>query len=174
MNETAMPEALANSLHTAVEAAHSMAAAAADVAAAAFIAAADGKGTPHRTWHGEGPDAWCAVTAPGFHAHLLRDTPGTRAQIHFTGLSQEAYERIRTRALESDECPHDDMCGCLAHPWPTWSELEKGADVPEIVDRTGEKNTGITGYAFGRAKVTLFEEPVELVYELIRRSRTTR
>lgn len=165
-NTPTLPDALANSMRTAVEAARSAASASAHVAASAFIAATDGKGVLHRAWRGEGPDAWCFVTAPGFRAHLLRDTPGTHAQIHFTNLSQQAYESVRAHATKSSECPHDDACECIESPWPTWSDLETAADEPEITDRDGEE-IGSARHAFGRAEVTLHEEPAELVYELI-------
>ncbi|MFF8786822.1 hypothetical protein [Streptomyces sp. NPDC015125] len=173
MNATNMtiPDALSNSLTTALEAARAAASSAAHVAASALIAATDGAGRLHRTWPGEGPDAWFLVDAPGFSAHLLRDMPGT-AQIHFTGLSQQAYESVRDRVLEADECLHDDVCECLENPWPTWRELEANSEEREVTDRSGEE-VGLARVAFGRTTLTLFEEPVDLVYELVRLTRVT-
>ncbi|MEU6331598.1 hypothetical protein ABZ851_30605 [Streptomyces sp. NPDC047049] len=166
-----LPTALANSLNLAVEAARAAASAAAHVAASAFVTATDGEGTIHPTTYGESPDAWCMVSAPNLQAHLLRDIPGGIAQVRFTGLPQQAYEAIRAHCLASDECPHDESCDCLGNPWMSWTELEKVAYDPDIMHKSGEER-GHAGIAFGRAEVTLYEEPVALVYELIRLTRT--
>ncbi|MFH0246383.1 hypothetical protein ACGRHY_29080 [Streptomyces sp. HK10] len=168
---SSLPEALATSLHAAVQAARAAASASAHIAASAFVAATDGEGTLHRAWRGEGPDSWCWVNAPGLQAHLLEDAPGTHAQIRFTGLNRQAYESIRARCLDSDTCPHDDACDCLDTPWAAWTELETGCDASEITYRDGEER-GFARTSFGRAEVTLYEEPVDLAYELIRLTRT--
>ncbi|MFB6886722.1 hypothetical protein ACFCY8_38570 [Streptomyces noursei] len=165
-----LPDALANSLNAAVQAARAAASASAHVAASAFVAATDGEGTICKTWPDEEPDAWCRVNAPGLQVHLLRDFPGTHAQVRLAGLSQQAYERIRTRCLDSDECGHDEACDCLDEPWATWGELQRNPDDPEIAFLSGEER-GFAHFAFGRAEVMLFEEPVALVYELIRLAR---
>ncbi|MFJ8676814.1 hypothetical protein [Streptomyces sp. NPDC093589] len=173
MNSTStpLPAALANSINVAVEAARAAASAAAHVAASAFVAATDGAGTLHPTTYGESPDAWCMVNAPGLQVHLLRDAVGGIAQVHFTSLTRQAYEAIRARCLASDECPHDESCDCLTDPWMPWSQLEKVSYDPDLMHTSGEER-GHAGVAFGRAQVTLYEEPVALVYELIRLART--
>ncbi|MFD3422075.1 hypothetical protein [Streptomyces decoyicus] len=169
MNSTPspLPTALANSLNAAADAARAAASAAAHVAASAFVAATDGAGTIHSS---ESPDAWCMVNAPNLQAHLLRDTPGGIAQVRLTGLKQQAYEAIRLRCLASDECPHDELCDCLTNPWMTWAKLEKVSYDPDILHKNGDER-GNAFLTFGRAEVTLYEEPVALVYELIRLAR---
>ncbi|MEW2434251.1 hypothetical protein AB0952_08720 [Streptomyces caniferus] len=167
---SSLPIALANSLNAAVEAARAAASAAAHVAASAFVAATDGAGTVHPTTHDERPDAWCMVNAPNLQVHLLRDTPGGVAQVRFTGLTQQAYEAIRAHCLASDECAHDEPCDCLNNPWMPWAKLETVSDDADVMHKSGEER-GYASVAFGRGDVTLYEEPVALVYELIRLAR---
>ncbi|GGX46379.1 hypothetical protein [Streptomyces noursei] len=167
---SSLPDTLANSIDAAVQAARAAASAAAHVAASAFVAATDGEGSIRKTWRGEGLDAWCLVNGPGLVVHLLRDLPGTHARIRLAGLPQQAYDRIRVRCLDSDECPHDEACECLDNPWPTWAELQTNPDDSEIACLDGEER-GFARFAFGRAEVTLHEEPAALVYELIRLAR---
>lgn len=167
-----LPTELARALHTSVQAARSSAAAAAQVGASALIQAADGAGTIHRAWRGEGPDSWCLVTAPGFKAHLLESGHGDRAEVAFIQLTTETYERLRDRVLEDDECPHDLECECMDEPWPSVAKLRSSADDFEIVSRSNEYR-GFAGLAFNRVSLTLWDEAIPLVYELVRLSRTT-
>ena len=137
-------------------------AAAAQVGASALIQAADGAGTIHRAWRGEGPDSWCLVTAPGFKAHLLESGHGDRAEVAFIQLTAETYERLRDRVLEDDECPHDLECECMDEPWPSVAKLRSSADDFEIVSRSD--NRGFAGLAFNRVSLTLWDEAIPLVY----------
>ncbi|MFD9040907.1 hypothetical protein [Streptomyces bottropensis] len=166
---TEIPTHLANALRAGVDAAWAASAAAAQVAATVLIQAADGRGSIQQAWRGEGPDAWCMVAAYGFRAHLLKTGHGDRAQIAFTSLSAEAYERVRDRILALEECPHDLECECVDEPWPSVAALESGAE--EIVTREDDER-GFAQLAHGRIALTLWDESVWRLCELIQLART--
>nr|WP_258404942.1 hypothetical protein [Streptomyces sp. FR1] len=168
---TAIPSELTNALRAGIEAARAASAAAAQVAASLLIHAAGGRGSVHQAWRGEGPDAWCKVAAYGFTAHLLKVGHGDRAQVTFNQLTAEEYERVRIRVLELNECSHDLECECTEEPWPSVDSLRAQAEELEIVTREDDER-GFARLSFNRITLTLWDEPVWLLFELIKLARS--
>ncbi|MGW7365425.1 hypothetical protein ACWGI8_18775 [Streptomyces sp. NPDC054841] len=172
---TTMSEAASTSLRVASEAARAACMAAAHTAALILLQADGDRGSIHRAWRGEGPDAWCRVTSPMFTAHVLSTSHGDRAHVTLLGLTPAAYEKIRAWAEDRDDCRHDDVCECLDEPWPTLAELrEQEQEEHEIAFRVVTDDTrGSASLAFSRVTVTLTDEPVTVVDTLIRMARST-
>lgn len=167
---TEIPADLAHALRAGIDAARAASSAAAHVSATVLIRAADGRGSIHQAWRGEGPDAWCQVASPGFRAHLLKTGHGDRAQIAFLSLTTDAYKRVRDRVLGLEECPHDLECECVDAPWPSVDDLRSRPDDMEIVTRDDEER-GFARLSSGRIDLTLWDESVRLLFELIQLSR---
>ncbi|MEV7885202.1 hypothetical protein ACWD3I_25240 [Streptomyces sp. NPDC002817] len=168
---TDIPADLAHALRAGIDAARAASAAAAQVSATVLIRAADGRGSIHQAWPGEGPDAWCQVASRDFRAHLLKSGHGDRAQIAFVSLTTDAYERVRDRVLELEECPHDLECECVDEPWPSVDDLRSRPEVLEIVTRDDDER-GVARLSSGRIDLTLWDESVRLLFGLIQLTRS--
>ncbi|MEU5430804.1 hypothetical protein AB0H73_35100 [Streptomyces olivoreticuli] len=166
-----MPANTATALSMAVQAARAASQAAAHTAATLLAEATGTSGTIHRTWRGEGPDAWCKVTASGLRADILRSSHGDRAHCELTAITPEGYERIRAWAQDLNECPHDGMCDCVESPWPTLAELLEDGGELEIVYRDDDER-GLAKAAFNRICLTFFDEPVANLAHMIALSRS--
>lgn len=166
-----MPANTAAALSMAVQAAHVASQAAAHSAAALLVEATGTSGTIHRAWRGEGPEAWCRVTATNLYVNILRSSHGDRAHCELTAITHEGYERIRAWAQDRNGCPHDEACDCVESPWPTLAELLDDGGEMEIVYRNDDER-GFAKAAFNRISLTLFDEPVTTLAHMITLSRS--
>lgn len=169
MNESST-SALAATFKAARDSVRAAASAAAHVAALYLIEANGGQGGIHKAWKGEGADGWCRMAAPGLTVTLLADSLGDRAHMDYPNLTPAEYDRIRAWFDERDDCPHDEECDCHEEPWPTPARLADGEDL-DISFLDGNER----GYAHRSAsgvRLTLLDEPVELVAALLRTLRT--